>query len=147
MQTVCSKPTFPSRMCVPVLCSALPILRRIAGRRGPGPFSSLSVGCSATAHLPGREASALFYSQWLRPARIRAAARHRAPARCDLFSDDEGQTWRHKVIESETFSSSTVGPLNESQYITLYACSSMGQRASDVGCLRMRGLVRFLLSP
>ena len=48
------------------------------------------------------------------------------------FSDDEGQTWRHKVIEPETFSYSTVGPLNESQYITLYACSSMGQEG--VGC-------------
>ena len=48
------------------------------------------------------------------------------------FSDDEGQTWRHRVIEPETFSYSTVGPLNESQYITLYACSSMGQEG--VGC-------------
>ena len=80
----------------------------------------------------GWEAFALFYSQWLRPARIRAAARYRAAARCDLFSDDEGQTWCHKVIEPETFSYSTVGPLNESQYITLYACSSMGQEG--VGC-------------
>ena len=48
------------------------------------------------------------------------------------FSDDEGQTWRHRLIEPETFSYSTVGPLNESQYITLFARSSMGQ--DGVGC-------------
>ena len=48
------------------------------------------------------------------------------------FSDDEGRTWRHKVIESGTFSYSTVGTLNESQYITLYARGAMGQ--DGVGC-------------
>ena len=48
------------------------------------------------------------------------------------FSDDEGRTWRHKVIESGTFSYSTVGSLNESRYITLYARGSMGQ--DGVGC-------------
>ena len=48
------------------------------------------------------------------------------------FSDDEGQTWRHKIIEPETFSYSTVGLLKESQYITLFARSSMGQ--DGVGC-------------
>ncbi len=48
------------------------------------------------------------------------------------FSDDEGQSWRHKVIEPETFSDSTVGPLDESHYITLYAQSSMGQ--DGIGC-------------
>ncbi|MFC1453069.1 exo-alpha-sialidase [Verrucomicrobiota bacterium] len=48
------------------------------------------------------------------------------------FSDDEGQTWRQKIIEPETFSYSTVGRLNESQYITLFARSSMGQ--DGVGC-------------
>ncbi len=47
-------------------------------------------------------------------------------------SDDEGRTWGHKVIDSESFSYSTVGPLNESQYITLYARGSMGQEG--VGC-------------
>ena len=48
------------------------------------------------------------------------------------FSDDEGRTWRHKIIEPGTFSYSTVGTLNESQYITLYARGSMGQ--DGVGC-------------
>ena len=48
------------------------------------------------------------------------------------FSDDEGQTWRHKLIESGSFSYSTVGRLNKSQYITLFARSSMGQ--DGVGC-------------
>ncbi|MCY3736478.1 MAG: sialidase family protein [Gemmatimonadaceae bacterium] len=47
-------------------------------------------------------------------------------------SDDEGRIWGHKVIDSESFSYSTVGPLNESQYITLYARGSMGQEG--VGC-------------
>ena len=47
-------------------------------------------------------------------------------------SDDEGRTWRHKVIDPESFSYSTVGPLNESRYITLYARGSMGQ--DGVGC-------------
>ncbi len=48
------------------------------------------------------------------------------------FSDDEGRTWRHKIIEPGSFSYSTVGSLNESQYITLYARGSMGQ--DGVGC-------------
>ena len=48
------------------------------------------------------------------------------------FSDDDGQTWRHKIVEPETFSYSTVGSLNESQYITLFARSSMGQ--DGIGC-------------
>ena len=47
-------------------------------------------------------------------------------------SDDEGQTWRHRIIEPGSFSYSTVGPLNESQYITLFARSSMGQEG--IGC-------------
>lgn len=47
-------------------------------------------------------------------------------------SDDEGRTWRHKVIDPESFSYSTVGSLSDSQYITLYARGSMGQEG--VGC-------------
>ena len=48
-------------------------------------------------------------------------------------SDDEGRSWRHRLIEPETFSYSTVGPLNETQDIVLYARSSMGQ--DGVGCV------------
>ena len=48
------------------------------------------------------------------------------------FSTDEGQTWRHRIVETGTFSYSTVGPLNESQHITLFARNSMGQ--DGVGC-------------
>ena len=48
------------------------------------------------------------------------------------FSDDEGQTWRHRVVEPETFSYSTVGSLDGSRYITLFARSSMGQ--DGIGC-------------
>ena len=81
---------------------------------------------------PGREAFALFYSNGSglpESERQHATERQRGAI---YFSDDEGQTWCHKVIEPETFSYSTVGTLNESQYITLYACSSMGQEG--VGC-------------
>ncbi len=48
------------------------------------------------------------------------------------WSSDEGKTWRHRIIEPGTFSYSTVGRLNESQYITFFARSSMGQEG--VGC-------------
>jgi hypothetical protein len=48
------------------------------------------------------------------------------------FSDDDGQTWDHRVIEAGTFAYSTVGRLNESQYIVLFARSSMGQ--DGIGC-------------
>ena len=48
------------------------------------------------------------------------------------FSDDEGQTWRHRLIEPESFSYSTVGPLNGTQHITLFARSTMGQ--DGIGC-------------
>ena len=48
------------------------------------------------------------------------------------FSSDEGRTWCHKIIEPESFSYSTVGRLNKSQYITLYARNAMGQ--DGVGC-------------
>ena len=59
---------------------------------------------------------------------------HISERRCGAIyhSDDEGRTWRHKVIDPETFSYSTVGPLNESRYITLYARGAMGQ--DGVGC-------------
>ena len=42
-------------------------------------------------------------------------------------SDDEGRTWCHKVVEAASFFYSTVGPLKESRYITLFARNSMGQ--------------------
>ena len=48
------------------------------------------------------------------------------------FSGDEGRTWRHRVVEPGTFSYSTVGPLNASRYVALFARSSMGQ--DGVGC-------------
>ncbi len=47
-------------------------------------------------------------------------------------SDDDGQTWRGRIVEPGTFSYSTVGPLNESQHILLFARNSMGQ--DGVGC-------------
>lgn len=48
------------------------------------------------------------------------------------FSNDEGTTWHHKIIEPGSFSYSTVGRLNASQYITLFARNSMGQ--DGIGC-------------
>ena len=63
------------------------------------------------------------------PGRPHVSERRRGAIYC---SDDDGRTWRHKVIDSGTFSYSTVGSLNESQYITLYARGSMGQ--DGVGC-------------
>jgi len=48
------------------------------------------------------------------------------------WSDDDGQSWRHKLIEPGSFSYSTVGPLNETQHITLFARSTMGQ--DGIGC-------------
>ena len=48
------------------------------------------------------------------------------------WSTDDGRTWRHRIIEPGTFSYSTVGRLDESRYITLFARSSMGQEG--VGC-------------
>ena len=64
-----------------------------------------------------------------RAGRSHVSERRRGAIYC---SDDGGRTWRHKVIDCETFSYSTVGSLNESQYITLYARGSMGQ--DGVGC-------------
>lgn len=48
------------------------------------------------------------------------------------FSSDQGQTWEHKLIEPETFAYSTVGRINESQCIVLYARGTGGQ--DGVGC-------------
>ena len=48
------------------------------------------------------------------------------------FSSDEGKTWCYKIIEPESFSYSTIGRLNESQYVTLFARNTMGQ--DGVGC-------------
>jgi sialidase-1 len=63
------------------------------------------------------------------PERGNASERQRGAI---YFSDDEGQTWRHRVVEPETFSYSTVGSLDGSRYITLFARSSMGQ--DGIGC-------------
>lgn len=43
------------------------------------------------------------------------------------FSDDDGETWRHRVIEKETFSYNTVGPLNDTHWISLYSQGLMGE--------------------
>ena len=48
------------------------------------------------------------------------------------FSTDEGQTWRHRIVEPGSFSYSTVGRLNDSQHIALFARSTMGQHG--IGC-------------
>ncbi|MFC1525695.1 hypothetical protein ACFL6X_02670 [Candidatus Latescibacterota bacterium] len=48
------------------------------------------------------------------------------------FSTDEGQTWRYRIVEPETFAYSTVGSLVESQHVVLYARGAMGQ--DGVGC-------------
>jgi sialidase-1 len=47
-------------------------------------------------------------------------------------STDQGRTWRHKLIEPDTFAYSTVGTINESQHIVMYACGAAGQHG--VGC-------------
>ena len=64
-------------------------------------------------------------------------------------SDDEGETWCHRIIETGTFSYSTVGPLNESQYVAFYARHTMGQggvvcRVFDDEWLRAYGEPGFL---
>ncbi len=43
------------------------------------------------------------------------------------FSDDEGKTWSHKVIEAGTFSYSTVGQLTGKYRITLFSRGLMGE--------------------
>lgn len=43
------------------------------------------------------------------------------------FSDDDGKTWRHRVIEKETFAYSTVGPLNKTHWICLYSQGGLGE--------------------
>lgn len=48
------------------------------------------------------------------------------------FSDDEGKSWRHKLVEPETFSYSTVTPIGDGRYIALFARGSMGQ--DGIGC-------------
>ncbi len=42
------------------------------------------------------------------------------------FSDDEGATWNHRVIEPGTFSYSTVGKLNTKERICFYGKCAMG---------------------
>ena len=55
--------------------------------------------------------------------RVHAVERQRGAI---YYSSDEGQTWRQKLVEPETFSYSTVGPLNANQHIVLFAgCSAL----------------------
>jgi len=61
--------------------------------------------------------------------RIHATERRRGAI---YSSSDDGQTWRQKLIEPESFSYSTVGRLNDSQYIVLFARHAMGQHG--IGC-------------
>jgi len=44
------------------------------------------------------------------------------------FSDDDGKTWRHKVIEKSYFSYSTVGKLTEKYRITFYSRGGHGDK-------------------
>lgn len=43
------------------------------------------------------------------------------------FSDDEGDSWRHRVIEPGTFTYSTVGPLTQSHMICFYSQGLLGE--------------------
>jgi hypothetical protein len=43
------------------------------------------------------------------------------------FSDDEGETWSHKVIEEGTFSYNTVGQLTDEYRITFFSRGLMGE--------------------
>lgn len=43
------------------------------------------------------------------------------------FSDDDGETWKHRVIEPETFAYNTVGTLSETQRICFYSQGKMGE--------------------
>ena len=85
-QTVCSKPTCPSRGGASRSCAAhCPYFDGLWQDVVPALSRRYQWGALPRHTCPGREAFALFYSQWLRLTRIRAAARYRAPARCDLF--------------------------------------------------------------
>ncbi len=44
------------------------------------------------------------------------------------FSDDDGESWSHRVIEPETFSYSTVGHLVDKYRLCLYGQGEMGER-------------------
>lgn len=65
----------------------------------------------------------------LGPERSFASDRQRGAI---YFSADDARTWRYKIVETGTFSYSTVGPLDNSRYITFFARGSMGQ--DGVGC-------------
>ena len=43
------------------------------------------------------------------------------------FSDDEGDTWRHRVIEPETFAYSTIGKLTDQYRICFYSQGLLGE--------------------
>jgi len=47
------------------------------------------------------------------------------------FSDDDGENWSHRVIESGTFSYSTVGPLIPKYHLCLYGRGNMGEKGID----------------
>ena len=44
------------------------------------------------------------------------------------YSDDDGRTWRHKVIERGPFSYSTVGTLTDEVRITFYSRGGHGDK-------------------
>lgn len=43
------------------------------------------------------------------------------------ISDDEGKTWRHKIVEPGSFSYSTIGALSSDTCLVMYATGPMGQ--------------------
>ena len=44
------------------------------------------------------------------------------------FSDDDGKTWNHRIIEESYFSYSTVGKLSDEYRITIYSRGGHGDK-------------------